>query len=64
MMQKQAEGRGIGVDEVRAELAAGSPLNRLVEPGEVAAAVVFLASDGARSITGEDMNVSAGLVTY
>jgi len=35
-----------------------------VEPGEVAAAVVFLASDGARSITGEDMNVSAGLVTY
>ena len=64
MMRKQAEGRGISVDEVRTELAGGSPLNRLVEPGEVAAAVVFLASDGARSITGEDMNVSAGLVTY
>lgn len=64
VMRKQAEGRGISVDEVRAELAGGAPLNRLVEPGEVAAAVVFLASDGARSITGEDMNVSAGLVTY
>ena len=64
VMRKQAEGRGISVEEVRAELAGGSPLNRLVEPGEVAAAVVFLASDGARSITGEDMNVSAGLVTY
>ncbi len=64
MMRKQAEGRGISVEEVRAELAQGSPLNRLVEAGEVAAAVVFLASEGARSITGEDMNVSAGLVTY
>ena len=64
MMRKQAEGRGISVEEVRAELAQGSPLNRLVEAGEVAATVVFLASEGARSITGEDMNVSAGLVTY
>ena len=64
MMRKQAEGRGISIEEVRAELAQGSPLNRLVEAGEVAATVVFLASDGARSITGEDMNVSAGLVTY
>lgn len=64
MMRKQAEGRGIRVEEVRAELAQGSPLDRLVEASEVAATVVFLASDGARSITGEDINVSAGLVMY
>lgn len=64
MMRKQAEARGIGVEEVRVELAQGAPLVRLVEAGEVAAAVVFLASDGARSITGEDLNVSAGLVMY
>ena len=64
MMRKQAEARGIGVGEVRAELARGAPLHRLVEAGEVAGAVVFLASDGARSITGEDLNVSAGLVMY
>ena len=64
MMRKQAEGRGISVEAVRAELAQGSPLDRLVEASEVAATVVFLASDGARSITGEDVNVSAGLVMY
>ena len=64
MMRKQAEGRGISVEEVRAELARGSPLNRLVAAGDVAAAAAFLASDRARSITGEDLNVSAGLVTY
>lgn len=64
VMRKQAEGRGISVEEVRAELAGGSPLNRLVAAGDVAEAAVFLASDRARSITGEDLNVSAGLVTY
>lgn len=64
MMRKQAEGRGVTVEEVRAELAQGSPLNRLVAAGDVAAAAAFLASDRARSITGEDLNVSAGLVTY
>jgi enoyl-[acyl-carrier-protein] reductase (NADH) len=30
----------------------------------VAAAAVFLASDRAASITGEDLNVSAGVVMY
>lgn len=64
VMRKQAEGRGISVEEVRAELAGGSPLSRLVAAGDVAEAAVFLASDRARSITGEDLNVSAGLVTY
>ena len=61
---KQAEGRGISLDEVRREFARESPLERLVPPGDVAAAAVFLASSRARSITGEDMNVSAGLVMH
>lgn len=47
--------------ELRAELAAQAPLGRFTEPEDVADAIVFLASDEARSITGEDLNVNAGL---
>ncbi len=64
VIRKQAEGRGISVEEARQELAKGSPLGRLVPPGDVAAVAVFLASSQASSITGEDMNVSGGLVMY
>lgn len=41
-----------------------SPLGRLVRPADVAAVVAFLAGDGAAAITGEDVNVSAGIVMY
>ena len=64
VISKQAEGRGISVDQARQELMSGSPLQRLVPPGDIAAAAVFLASDQADSITGMDLNVSAGLVMY
>ena len=64
VIRQQAEGRGISVDEAREELAKGSPLERLVPPGDVAAVAVFLASDKSGSITGEDVNVSAGLAMY
>ena len=64
VIRKQAEGRGIGLDQARREFEMESPMERLVPPGDVAAAAVFLASGRAGSITGEDMNVSAGLVTY
>ncbi len=39
-------------------------LGRLVDAREVAAACVFLASPAASGVTGEDINVSAGLVMY
>ena len=64
VIRQQAEGRGISVEEARAELAGGSPLKRLVPPSDVAAVALFLASEKSGSITGEDVNVSAGLVTY
>jgi len=41
-----------------------SPLGRLVHASEVAAACVFLASDGSAAVTGEDLNVAAGVVMY
>jgi NAD(P)-dependent dehydrogenase (short-subunit alcohol dehydrogenase family) len=60
----QADSRGIPEEEVRRELAAVSPLGRFIDPENIADAVLFLASDSAVGITGEDLNVSAGVVSY
>jgi NAD(P)-dependent dehydrogenase (short-subunit alcohol dehydrogenase family) len=60
VIRAQAEARGLDPDLVRRELMA--PASRLVSQQEVAAACVFLASDLASGITGEDLNVSAGAV--
>jgi NAD(P)-dependent dehydrogenase (short-subunit alcohol dehydrogenase family) len=38
------------------------PLGHLIEPRDVAAVVVFLASDAARSVTGSDYGVDAGSI--
>lgn len=46
------------------EMTGAAPLGRLVQAGEAAAARVFLASGGSGSITGEDVNVTAGVVMY
>lgn len=60
----QARSRGVTADQAQAEMVANSPLGRLVPQGDVAAAVLFLAGPQSASITGEDLNVSAGIVTY
>ena len=59
-----AEKEGIPLAAARAQFTDPSPLRRLVPPEDVASAVVFLASDHASSITGEDLNASAGVVMY
>lgn len=64
VIRKQAEARDISVEEARRQFTSSSPLGRLIPASNVADAAVFLASDKAVSITGEDLNVSAGTVMY
>jgi NAD(P)-dependent dehydrogenase (short-subunit alcohol dehydrogenase family) len=52
--------RGVPAQQVYAETAATVDLRRLPEPDEVADAVVFLASDLARAITGHCLDVNGG----
>ncbi len=64
VVEGQSEAKGQTLEETRAEMTASSPLLRFVDPKNVAAAVTFLASDDAASITGEDFNVTSGLVMF
>ena len=47
---------------IKASLADDTPVGRLGKPEEVAASVLFLASDSAAFITGEVLNISGGFV--
>jgi NAD(P)-dependent dehydrogenase (short-subunit alcohol dehydrogenase family) len=60
----QADAGGVAVGEVLARFTDASPLGALTAPEDVAACAVFLASPAAASITGEDLNVSAGVAMY
>jgi NAD(P)-dependent dehydrogenase (short-subunit alcohol dehydrogenase family) len=58
------QAHGISYEQARASLVDDSPFRRLVQPEEVAQAVVFLASERSSPVTGEDLNVSVGAVMY
>jgi NAD(P)-dependent dehydrogenase (short-subunit alcohol dehydrogenase family) len=64
VIEAQARSLNISAAESRARFTSASPLARLTEPAEVAAAAVFLGSPAAAAITGEDLNVSAGVAMY
>lgn len=64
VIEHQASSRGITVDQARDEFAADAALRRLVQPSEVADVAAFLASPRSSAVTGEDVNVAAGLVMY
>jgi NAD(P)-dependent dehydrogenase (short-subunit alcohol dehydrogenase family) len=49
-------------DEVLARVAAGRPLGRLAEPGEIANVIVFLASEQASYVTGAAWSADGGTV--
>lgn len=58
----RAAQRGITVEELQAEQERGIPIGRANTPEDIAAMAVFLASPGARNITGQSYNVDGGLV--
>jgi len=58
----RAAARGITVEQLFAEQEAGIPIRRANTPDDIAAMAVFLASPGARNVTGQSYNVDGGLV--
>ena len=55
-----AQRRGTSSAEVLAEVVRDIPLRRIASGDEVAAAILFLASDAASAITGQTLDVNAG----
>ena len=60
VFKSQSEGTGVPFDELISKLVENYSLQRPVEPEEVAAATIFLASDAASGITGQMLPVSCG----
>jgi NAD(P)-dependent dehydrogenase (short-subunit alcohol dehydrogenase family) len=59
-MRLHAEHEGVPVEQVLGRFMAMQPLQRLVEPSEIAGAVSYLLSDDAVSVTGAFLDVSGG----
>lgn len=55
-----ANARGVSIDEAEASIAANFPIGRIVEPGDIAPLVIFLASAQAAAITGQAIAVDGG----
>ena len=58
----RAQQEGVSVEEMERRRADVIPLKRANDPEDIAAMVVFLASPGARNITGQSFNVDGGLI--
>jgi NAD(P)-dependent dehydrogenase (short-subunit alcohol dehydrogenase family) len=65
VIEEQADRLGIGFEAAKREtFTDDTALGTLVDPGDVADLVVFLASDRGRHVTAQDINVDAGSVWY
>jgi 3-oxoacyl-[acyl-carrier protein] reductase len=62
LMRTRAEKEGRTVEEVEQSLVEQVPIKRANEPADIADMIVFLASPGARNISGQAFNVDGGLV--
>lgn len=59
-----ADQEGRPADEIADEYRAESPMDAFTRPEDVADAVLFLCSDRAARMTGQDLNVTAGRIMY
>lgn len=60
LLEQRAKNRGLPIEEVQQELERDIPIGRMATPEEVAAAVVWLASESSASITGQTILVDGG----
>ncbi|MCP4036663.1 MAG: SDR family oxidoreductase [bacterium] len=60
----QSAQTGQPAEEIKAEIVESHMLRRVPEPDDIADAVVFLASDLARAVTGQCLDVNAGEFTH
>ncbi len=61
-VEARARAEGLTVDEMKRRRNAAIPLGRPNDPEDIAALAVFLASPGARNITGQAFNVDGGII--
>jgi NAD(P)-dependent dehydrogenase (short-subunit alcohol dehydrogenase family) len=61
LLEQLSVNKGISRDEAWNEFVEGIPLKRPQEPEDIGEVVAFLASDRARNMTGEGVNVSGGM---
>jgi NAD(P)-dependent dehydrogenase (short-subunit alcohol dehydrogenase family) len=60
-MARDARRLGVSVDDIEAKIIARTSLRRLVDPTDIANAVVFLTSDLASCVTAESVSVTGGV---
>jgi NAD(P)-dependent dehydrogenase (short-subunit alcohol dehydrogenase family) len=63
MLYEEGAERGLGPEDALREADAASPTGRVTSPDEVAALVIFLASDAAAQITGTAIPIDGGNTT-
>ena len=61
---EQADKRGMTLAAITDYARGMSPLKTFVSADDVAELVLFLASDRSRHMTGQDINISAGQITW
>ncbi len=61
-LASRAKEEGVTVEEMQRRRDANIPLGRPNDPEDIAALAVFLASPGARNITGQSFNVDGGII--
>jgi NAD(P)-dependent dehydrogenase (short-subunit alcohol dehydrogenase family) len=63
-METQASVQGLSPVVILEELVGETATGRLVTNDDVYSAIEFLLQDSSRNFTGQDLNISAGAVTY